>query len=206
MEGRTMPLLVGLRQALLGEPEVIDEATGLGTRQAFERDLAREIAAVSTPHGGWLALALVGLDGLDGLTVRSGRRWADQQLITAGAILTRLSECDRELTAYRIGAHTFAVVLTDTDLDQAFAIADAIHRRIERDAEGIGCSIGLAQLDRVKATDAETLELAADAALDQAYLLGAGRVVAAADQASGLRWIASRPFSSRPSSTSSAAE
>lgn len=196
-----MPLLVGLRQALLGEPAPVDEATGLGTRQAFEHDLTREIAAVSTPRGGWLALALVGLGGLDEMTASSGRRWADHQLVTAGTVLARLSECDRELTAYRIGAHTFAVVLTDTDLDQAFSIGDAIRRRIERDAEPLSCSIGLAQLDQIRAIDAETLELAADAALDQAFLLGPGRVVAAADQPSGLRWIASRP-----SNTSSAAE
>ncbi|MFN8079222.1 MAG: diguanylate cyclase [Kineosporiaceae bacterium] len=190
-----------------------DEATGLPGRAAFTAQLAR--ATEQCPPG-QLCLGLLALGDLDRATATAGRRWVEGQLLRAAEVLRRLAECDHHLDGYRIGAHTFALVLTATTLDEAFTIADAVQQRIERDADPLSCAIGLALLDGERSADPESLEIAADAALDQAQLLGRGRpdaedptqtplpigrpggqVVAAADQTSGLRWIASRPSSTR---------
>ena len=92
-------------------------------------------------------------------------------------------------------------------MEEAFGVAQAVLGRVHRDTDQLVCTVGLAVLDGTRCADAETLELAADAALDRAIELaaadGCGRVVAAADQSSGLRWVASRP--SRPTSSASAA-
>ncbi len=182
----------------------IDEATGLAGRRAFEADLARadeQLEAQACGGRRLLALALLAPVGLDRATRTSGRRWAEALLLRAATVLARVGDCDRDLTGYRIGAHTFALVFTGRRAEESFAVAEAIARRIERDAEPLTCPIGLATWDGEHTADAQSLEWAADAALDQALLLGvdepAGRVVTAADQTSGLRWIASRPSSTR---------
>ena len=185
-----------------------DEATGLPGRAAFSAALAH--AAEYHPPG-QLCLGLLALGDLDAATATAGRRWVEGQVLRAAQVLGRLTECDNHLDGYRIGAHTFALVLTGTTLDEAFTIADAVQQRIERDADPLTCAIGLALLDGERAADPESLEIAADAALDQAQLLGRtrpgvppgspsgsnGQVVAAADQTSGVGWIASRPSSTR---------
>ena len=51
---------------------------------------------------------------------------------------------------------------------------------------------GLCTLD-VRCPDAQLLLLGAWAALDEARALGPGRVVASADEESGLRWLATPP-------------
>ncbi|MBL8931454.1 MAG: hypothetical protein JNL54_15145 [Kineosporiaceae bacterium] len=193
-----MSLLDVLRPAgviRIGTPRrPLDEDTGLPGRTAFTADLTR---ATRAHPPGLLCLGLLALGGLDQATLATGRRWVEQRVLCAGDVLSRLTACDTQLSAYRLGAHTFGLVLSATRLDDAFPIADAVRLRVERDADPLTCAIGLAIMDDVRVTDPAALEIAADAALDQAQLLGrdggTGRVVAAADEASGLRWITTRP-------------
>lgn len=174
-----------------------DEATGLPGRLAFDAHLARAVRLDTPP-----TLAVLALGGLDLATLTVGRRWAEAQVIRAAGVLATVTSCDDGVSGYRLGACTFALLFTDEGDQQRdpFALAEAIRHRIERDAEPLTCAIGLAELDGIRASDPETLELAADAALDQALLLGRdgpSPVVTAADQTSGLRWIASSPSSTR---------
>jgi len=188
-------LLRPYRSTALPQPGRLRGEDGLAGRLAFDADLAQAVR-LDRP-----TLALFALGGLDLATQTVGRRWTEAQVLRAAGVLAIVTGCDEGVTGYRVGACTFAVLFTGRGDRDAFALAEAIRHRIERDAEPLTCAVGLAVVDGVRAADPETLELAADAALDQALLLGrdapGGQVVAAADQTSGLRWIASSPSSTR---------
>lgn len=172
----------------------------------FERELDRAVAEAGAPGGPPLCLALVGLDGVEALTTRNGRRWADRRVLLAAQALADLEPYDQGLTGYRTGALTFSVLLRGVRLTEAFGAAELIWRAVTRPDDGLHATVGLAALDGDHAADALTLEIAADAALDQARSLGQpaeGLVVAAAPAGSGLRWLSAR--SARSASSSSAA-
>lgn len=142
-----------------------------------------------------LCLALIGLDGVEDLAVRGGRRWAEQQVERAARALGRIETHDPRLTGYRAGALTLGLVMAGITLEEAFDVAVVAWRAVTGDTDGLCATIGLAELDGGHAIDALTLEIAADAALDQARSLGqpeSGSVVAAAPAGSGLRWLSSR--------------
>ncbi len=166
-------------------------------REIFEADLDRLIG--QRRRGAPITVALVGLDGVEALAARAGRRWAERQIGAAAAALGAIGACDDRVLAYHTGALTFAVVLRETTLDEAFEVATTIWRAIVRDTDSITVTIGLAGLDDDRTDDATTLEIAADAALDEARSLGqpeCGLVVAAAAAGTGLRWLAARSATS----------
>lgn len=179
---------------------LLDAVTGheRGPAEMFERDLERRVDGRrgSAP----LCLALIGLDGVEALTARNGRRWAERQVSVVAAGLADIAQYDERLVTYRVGALTFATAMTDVGLEEAFDLAPVLWRAATRDSDSLLVTIGLAVLDGEHVADALTLEIAADAALDQARSLGQpelGPVVAAAPAGSGLRWLSSRSATSR---------
>jgi diguanylate cyclase (GGDEF)-like protein len=131
---------------------------------------------------------LAEIDGLDAVTGALGRRRADALLTEVADLLT-----DRHPhRVYRLGGEVFAVVLPRISAEDAFLLADALRSDVADRLPPLSMTIGVAGLDE-RCTDAETLLIAADAALDEARALGGNRVVGPGDATFGLRWVANRP-------------
>jgi diguanylate cyclase (GGDEF)-like protein len=164
-----------------------DDLTGIGSRRAFIEDLESAVER-ATRSGETLTLVLAELGGLAVVTTTVGRRRADTLLAEAGGILGSRHPDH----AYRIGGDVFAIVVRGAGPDAAFALADALRAEVAERTPPLGLAVGLAGLDG-RCTDAETLLIAADAALDEARSLGGNRVVGPGDSTFGLRWVANRP-------------
>lgn len=187
-----------------------DDLTGLGSRRAFRRDLAAEVRR-AREHGLPLTLALIDLNGLDTVNATVGRRRGDTLIAAVATVLATVhpdpsedphggprGDPDGEHVAYRIGGDAFAVILPTMRQDDAFAVTDALRRRIALDVAPLTANIGLAELDSDRCPDAELVLIAADAALFQARSLGGNRVVGAGDTGSGLRWVATSGVPDHP--------
>jgi GGDEF domain-containing protein len=167
----------------------VDDLTGTWSRRAFGEDLPEAVIAGSAA-GRPLTLALVELTGVSGAADLLGRRRAEA-LVRAAAVALDGDDAtwDAEAVTYRLSGEVFAVVLPGAGPDAAFDGVDAILDHVSRAAAPLSAVAGLCTLD-VRCPDAQLLLLGAWAALDEARMLGPGRVVASADEESGLRWLA----------------
>ena len=172
-----------------------DDLTGLGSRRAFRLDLADEVTRARRRDRP-LTLALLDLNGLELVNSTVGRRRGDALLAALGAALHD-NRWDRRRSwhgvadrAYRVGGDAFAVLMPGTSLEDAFSLTDRLRRQIALDAAPLTANVGLSSLDDDRCPDAETLLIAADAALFEARALGGNRVVGSAEQTTGLRWLA----------------
>jgi diguanylate cyclase (GGDEF)-like protein len=185
-------LMLGGRRLLRRHRDVLrlsvtDDVTGTGSRRAFTANLEDAVEA-AVRSGSALTVVLAEVNGLGVVTSTVGRRRADTLFAEAGGILrSRHPE-----HAYRIGGDVFALVVPGAGLDEAFALADELRAEVAEKTPPLALAIGLAGLDG-RCTDAETLLIAADAALDEARSLGGNRVVGPGDSTFGLRWVANRP-------------
>jgi diguanylate cyclase (GGDEF)-like protein len=184
-------LLLGGRRLLRRHRDVIDLAgtddlTGIGSRRAFDADLGAAIEAAGR-DGRPLTVLLAELTGLAAVTTGVGRRRADALVAEVGAVLQRRHPGH----AYRISGEVFAIVVAGTGPDDAFGLAEPLRAEVA-ERTPLTVTVGIAGLDD-RCTDAETLLIAADAALDEARALGGNRVVGPGDAVFGLRWLANRP-------------
>jgi diguanylate cyclase (GGDEF)-like protein len=167
-----------------------DDLTGLGSRRAFRRDLRLQVehaARRDLP----LTLALIDVNGLEGVNGTVGRRRGDALLLGVGSVLLRAAELvGRPVPAYRIGGDAFALIMPGTAQDDAFTLTETLCTYIGLDAAPLTANVGLGVLDPVRCPDSETLLIATDAALFEARSLGGNRVVGAGDGGTGLRWVA----------------
>lgn len=162
----------------------VDDVTGTWSRRAFGTDLPAAVldaAAASRP----LTLALVELTGVPTAVELFGRRRTEALVRVAAGTLAG----DEGAATYRLAGEMFAVVLPAVGPDAAFELVDAAIERLARPAAPLSAVAGLCTLD-ARCPDAQLLLVGASAALDEARSLGAGRVVASADEESGLRWVA----------------
>ncbi len=81
------------------------------------------------------------------------------------------------------------MVLPGVGTDAAFDVVDELLGHVARTAAPLSAGAGLATLD-ARCPDAQLLLVGASAALDEARSLGGGRVVASAEEGTGLRWLA----------------
>jgi diguanylate cyclase (GGDEF)-like protein len=131
-------VLVRSRRALLAEQhaaEVLaatDPLTGLGNRRAFDAAVVEATGATGTT-----AVVLVDLDELKAINDTLGHEGGDEALrLTADALRAAVRPGDEVV---RMGGDEFAVLLPDTDLDQAGEVARRIERAIaDRPLGGMG--------------------------------------------------------------------
>lgn len=100
----------------------IDKLTGLGNRKFFDRQLNAELARARGSH--FLSLILMDLDGFKAANDDFGHATGDFVLKEFGTLLarfTRKSDC-----AARVGGDEFGLILPETDIAGAKAIADRI--------------------------------------------------------------------------------
>jgi GGDEF domain-containing protein len=172
----------------------VDDLTGTWSRRAFGEDLPEGVLAVSAA-GRPLTLALVELTGGSSAAELLGRRRVEALVRSAAATLSGAERASiivrsaQERVTYRLSGEVFAVVLPGVGPDAAFDVVDALLDGVCRAAAPLSAVAGLCTLD-VRCPDAQLLLLGAWAALDEARALGPGRVVASADEESGLRWVA----------------
>jgi GGDEF domain-containing protein len=183
-----LTLLLGGRRLVRRYAEAVreltvDDLTGARSRRAFAADLPAAVRAAST-GGRPLTLALVELTGVDGAVDLLGRRRAEALVRDAVGSLGE--------AVYRLSGEVFGVVLDGVGPDAAFDVADTLLAGLLRAAAPLSAVAGLCTLD-ARCPDAEFLLVGASAALDEARALGPGRVVASADEQSGLRWLATPP-------------
>ena len=173
------PRLVAADQLrTMEEHAATDELTGLYNRRSFERVLTREVER-SRRYGVSASLLLLDLDGFKALNDTHGHAAGDRVLRYAAAMMCRhLRATD---VPCRLGGDEFAIVLCDTPLADALAVAERIRADVEAAfaRASITVSAGVASVPMHAAT-AEKLVASADRALYAAKGKGRNGTVAAA--------------------------
>ena len=123
----------------------IDELTGLFNRRHFEERLKEEIARHSR-HGNVFSLLMLDLDFFKAYNDMYGHPSGDRLLNQMGEIInSSIRDADQ---AFRYGGDEFAVILPQTDIKDAYVVAERVRECIAAEMEAkqvaVTCSIGLA--------------------------------------------------------------
>ncbi len=144
-----------------------DELTGLPNRRTFDARLDEEVAR-SRRHGRGVALVLLDVDRFKAINDRHGHLVGDDVLSTLGGIVAR--EVRGGEIAARIGGEEFAVLMPETAVGEASALAERLRIAIAGarfgPAGSATVSLGVAVLE--DGEDASTLLGRADVALYRA--------------------------------------
>ncbi|MCB1800806.1 MAG: EAL domain-containing protein [Gammaproteobacteria bacterium] len=156
-----------------------DPLTSMFNRFAFEQELAllvADVPAASVQH----ALLYIDLDQFKIVNDTCGHAAGDELLVRLSALLR--SEVDSHGIIARLGGDEFGVILRDSTMDEASAMAQRILAAIEgfrfiwkEKRFAVGASIGLVMLNGHQLTQAELLS-AADMACYAAKERGRNRV------------------------------
>jgi diguanylate cyclase (GGDEF)-like protein len=181
------PVLANLRNLAIAENRAATDAlTGLPNQRAAADTLNRMFAQATTT-GSPLALLFLDLDHFKQINDQRGHAVGDQVLANVGAVLRNVLRS--EDFAARNGGEEFAVLLPDTEIAPALAIAERIRAAVaEISLPGsdvsVTISIGVSGFPD-HASTLDRLERLADAALYLAKRLGRNRVELAAPTAAG---------------------
>lgn len=163
----------------LGAISRTDGLTGLLNRVHWERAVSAELKR-HCRHGSPAALLMLDIDHFKSVNDRHGHLAGDEVIQNVAAVLhAAIREQD---TPGRYGGEEFGIILPDTDLDGAVAIAERIRTHIEtavlQTTEGIRCtaSIGVAAAEGA-GDDPRQWIARADRALYRAKTLGRNRTV-----------------------------
>jgi diguanylate cyclase (GGDEF)-like protein len=163
------------RHSLAVRAAFTDDLTGLPNRRAFLRRLTvavRQARAGGAP----LTLALLDVTGHEPAGSDAGCRHGDDDLL--GEVAQVLADGGRVGTeAFRLGGSSFALLLADTDADQAYAVTRELRDRIEAAAGPLAGVAGLCVLGP-HSPDADALLAGAEAALRDAHAVAAPAPVA----------------------------
>ena len=181
----------GLMHRQLSAAARIDSKTGLLNALTLEREANAEIGrAVRTKSP--LAMMLVDIDHFKAINDAHGHLVGDK-LLRAMASSMSAQLRDYDLLA-RFGGDEFALLLPQTDMDEALRTAHRLRRRLAELAVPSGSagvhttvSIGVAALSSAQ-QDVTDLLTAADLALYRAKARGRDRVEAAAPEAEAPAW------------------
>jgi diguanylate cyclase len=178
----------GLQQSLeaIRAESLTDPLTGLGNRKYFDRviDMAVQTALINNQP---LSLLMLDIDHFKSFNDSYGHLTGDQVLRLVGTSLKHTIK-GQDITA-RYGGEEFAVVLPNTPLRQALAVADHIRRAVmakelKKKSTGeilgrVTISVGVSMLKPEDDTD--TLIERADACLYAAKRNGRNRVICESD-------------------------
>ena len=156
-----------------------DFLTGLFNRRRFQQEVAREAERMSR-YGAKGAVLMIDLDNFKNVNDTFGHKAGDDLLRgVAGALRHRMRQTD---VLARVGGDEFAMLLPETDADQAQLVAEGIVKTLGRQAAVLGdqtipvtASVGVALFDGLRAT--EVLDFA-DLAMYEAKEAGRNRVAA----------------------------
>jgi diguanylate cyclase (GGDEF)-like protein len=175
------PVIGNLRNLAIAELHAAtDSLTGLPNRRALHDTLRRMVAQAGRTLAPLAAVAL-DLDHFKQINDRFGHEKGDDVLAAVGGLLAdTVRESD---IAARAGGEEFCILLPDTDLDGALAVAEKLRAAIARlEVPGVDATItgsfGVAAFP-LHAMDTPTLLRKADRALYAAKQNGRDRVEAA---------------------------
>jgi len=141
-----------------------DALTGLINRRTFEQRLGRMMESVRI-DGAEHALCYIDLDQFKVINDTCGHVAGDELLRQLGRVLA--AEVRERDTLARLGGDEFGVLLERCSIDQAYRVASALHKAIERfqfvwedKRFRVGASIGLAPVDALGADGGEVLAMA----------------------------------------------
>jgi diguanylate cyclase (GGDEF)-like protein len=177
----TRPLLRSLnRVAVVAEQAMVDPLTGTANRRGFDRVLAIELER-SARRGHPCALVIVDLDDFKQVNDHHGHGVGDEVLVT---LADRLRESVRSAdTVARLGGEEFALLLPETDLAGAIAVAErartafALNGVRLKGGANLVVTASFGAADFPASRDEATLLSDADKALYTAKRLGKDRVV-----------------------------
>jgi diguanylate cyclase (GGDEF)-like protein len=161
-------------QDMLTQKAQVDALTGLRNRAYLDERLAIEVSGATRASGRPLSLVMVDLDHFKNLNDTFGHPFGDLVLQRVGDFLARsIRPCD---VACRYGGEELAIILTDTTVVGAHAVAERIRsevRQLDLAPRGkpvtVTASFGVAELldvaNRGGELRASSLVAAADAAL-----------------------------------------
>ena len=167
--------------AQLTDESTHDKLTGLYDRGYFDLALARETRRAARYHRP-LSLAMADVDHFKRVNDTFGHPMGDLALQhVAGLLLGAVRATDY---VCRYGGEEFAILLPETNLGQALAMAERTRRSIESRPVNLGTPVSLTICLGVaaypdQATDGPTLVAQADTALYAAKAAGRNRVTAA---------------------------
>jgi diguanylate cyclase len=157
-----------------------DSLTGLPNRRWFDRAVRAESSAARR-RGTATSLIVIDLDHFKALNDTYGHPLGDDVLQGVARVLTdhvRVSD-----TVARLGGEEFIILLPDTPLDGARALAEKLREKVAaaafpngESAVKVTASFGVAALEAGEGRDAVHSYAAADAALYRAKNLGRNRV------------------------------
>jgi diguanylate cyclase (GGDEF)-like protein len=177
------PLLRSLnRVASVAEQAMLDPLTGVANRRGFERALGVELER-STRHGHPCALVIVDLDDFKAVNDRHGHGVGDDVLVM---LAERLSDSVRSAdTVARLGGEEFALLLPETSLSGALAVAERARSAFAasglklKGGESLTVTASFGAADFPASPDRTSLMRDADLALYTAKRLGKNQVVPA---------------------------
>jgi diguanylate cyclase (GGDEF)-like protein len=137
-----------------------DSLTQLGNRRAFDQRLSSELSRVAR-RGGTLSLAVVDIDHFKSANDGYGHQHGDVLLVKLATALRHVREED---VAFRIGGDEFAVILSDSTVDQAKFALERIREEAEAGLLGTTVTIGVST-SPAGLVDSDALQRQADAAL-----------------------------------------
>ncbi|MBU3949016.1 MAG: diguanylate cyclase [Proteobacteria bacterium] len=182
MEKHRLKRDVKIAMEKMAEMSTHDELTGLHNRRYFSEALERETARSKRYHE-TLSLCMVDLDHFKNINDTYGHSAGDMVLSEIGKIL---KDCIRGSdVACRYGGEEFAIILTNTNIDNAVYLSDRFMKKLslhefEYDSSKFNLtgSIGIAALDNNswEQTQAELIKRA-DTALYKAKEQGRNRIV-----------------------------
>ncbi|HTI33869.1 MAG TPA: diguanylate cyclase, partial [Miltoncostaea sp.] len=154
----------------------VDPLTGLANHRTFHERLSAELGRASRSGRG-VALVLMDLDHFKRVNDHHGHQTGDRVLQHAARVM-RQETRSGELLA-RVGGEEFAMILPDTDVDEALRAAERIRRAVAAtDFPAVGrMTLSAGVCDIGHADDAAALYRLADGALYRAKHAGRDRVV-----------------------------
>jgi diguanylate cyclase (GGDEF)-like protein len=169
------------RARLLADEAYTDTLTGLPNRRRFDEELVRA-AGSTTRRSAELAVAMIDIDRFKRYNDAFGHQAGDIALRRVGGAIATSVARSADFAA-RYGGEEFVVILEDTALDGAYAVAERIRNEVlrlgiptERN-HPLSVSIGVAA--RWPGEGVETLLRRADRALYEAKHAGRNRVTLA---------------------------
>jgi diguanylate cyclase (GGDEF)-like protein/PAS domain S-box-containing protein len=156
-----------------------DGLTGLKNRRAFEERLHSEFA-LARRTGRELSVLMIDIDNFKRRNDTWGHAAGDDVLRKVGLILkSTVRETD---TAARYGGEEFAVLLPDTDGEQAYGLAQRLRSKMAEEAwehSPVTLSFGVSTVDSLM-THTDQLMRAADSAMYAAKRAGKDRILVGA--------------------------
>ena len=165
---------------------LLDELTGIANRRYFQRALMEDWRSAHEQRQP-LALILLDLDHFKRINDEHGHPAGDAALVQVGRYLARelrrsgdLATRSNDLVA-RIGGEEFAVLLTDTNEEEATRAAETLRAGVEQLSLGMTTSCGVAAVVPIANDAWNDLFAAADRALYAAKRAGRNRVCKASE-------------------------